>query len=179
MYGEGLGYPYDPNEIAQRFPRLCARFLPPEKLSAMIEHGSTWNPNSREIKAARAAGPKNAALCRPWADTAGQQETPKLITRQDVERRIAAMKAETFREIQKDSVSPAGKLAWYWSYLGSLDMAQELGLITDDRRQAFYHEALSHKPDCVVTDKNLEQQPEESRVEKCIAEVKAKTFQGG
>ncbi len=69
------------------------------------------------------------------------------------------MKAETFRGIQNDQDLPEGQLAWYWSYIGSLDMAQELGLITEARRQALYREAWSYKPDCVVTSKYFEQQP--------------------
>lgn len=159
VYGEGLGYPYEPNEIAQRFPRLCARYLPPQDLSAMMERGSTWNPGIQEIQAARAAGPKNAAILRPWASTTTQVETPKALPKRDVEQVIASMKAEAFREIQKGSVSPETRLAWYWSYIGSLDMAQELGLITEARRQALYREAEPYKPDCVVTSKYFEQQP--------------------
>ena len=157
VYGEGLGYPYEPNEIAQRVPRLCARYLPPQDLSAMMERGSTWNPGIQEIQAARAAGPKNAVILRPWAEAAPQ--TAKIASTSDAERAIAAMKAETFRGIQNDQDLPEGQLAWYWSYIGSLDMAQELGLITEARRQALYREAWSYKPDCVVTSKYFEQQP--------------------
>ena len=32
------------------------------------------------------------------------------------------------------------RLAWYWSYIGALDMAQQLGVITDKRRQELYKE---------------------------------------
>ena len=38
----------------------------------------------------------------------------------------------------------------YWSYIGALDMAQQLGLIDDPRRQALYHEAEKFKPVCEV-----------------------------
>lgn len=68
----------------------------------------------------------------------------------NVEQVIAGMRDETVREIGKDTVSAAGKMAWYWSYIGALDMAQQLGLIDDTRRQALYHEAKKFKPVCEV-----------------------------
>lgn len=68
----------------------------------------------------------------------------------DVEQVIAAMRDETVREIGKDTVSAAWKMAWYWSYIGALDMAQQLGLIDDSRRQALYREAEKFKPVCEV-----------------------------
>ena len=68
----------------------------------------------------------------------------------DVEQVIAGMRDETFREISKDTISAAAQLAWYWSYLGSLDMAQQLGLIDDTRRQELYHEAAEFRPNCEV-----------------------------
>ncbi|MDE6456551.1 MAG: DUF4316 domain-containing protein [Dysosmobacter sp.] len=68
----------------------------------------------------------------------------------DVEQGIAGMRDETVREIGKNNISAAAKLAWYWSYIGALDMAQQLGLINDTRRQALYHEAEKFKPVCEV-----------------------------
>lgn len=68
----------------------------------------------------------------------------------DVEQVIAGMRDETVREIGKASISAEAKLAWYWSYIGALDMAQQLGLINDTRRQALYHEAEKFKPVCEV-----------------------------
>ena len=47
----------------------------------------------------------------------------------DVEQVVAGLKAETVREITKENVRPEAQLAWYWTYIGSLDMAQRLGLI--------------------------------------------------
>lgn len=157
VYGVGIGYPYAQNELAAAFPRLCARYMTPEEISGLAERGPTWNSLVDEIKAARAAGPKDAPVRRPWADEAAP---PKPVAERDVEKIIAAMKEETFREIQNDSGFPEGQLAWYWSYLGSLDMAQQLGLITDDRRQALYREAEPYKPDCVVTTRAFEPESE-------------------
>lgn len=68
----------------------------------------------------------------------------------DVEQVIASMRDETVREIGKARISAEAKLAWYWSYIGALDMAQQLGLISDARRQALYHEARKFKPVCEV-----------------------------
>ena len=68
----------------------------------------------------------------------------------NVEQVIAGMRDETVREIGKDTISAAARVAWYWSYIGALDMAQQLGLIDDTRRQELYHEAEKFKPVCEV-----------------------------
>jgi len=61
---------------------------------------------------------------------------------QNVEKLIAAMRAEAERAIRSDNDNQTreGRLAWYWSYIGALDMAQQLGVITDKRRQELYKE---------------------------------------
>lgn len=64
----------------------------------------------------------------------------------DVEQVIAGLKSETIREITKENARPETQLAWYWTYIGSLDMAQQLGLINDARRQALYREVEQFKP---------------------------------
>lgn len=38
------------------------------------------------------------------------------------------------------------RVAWYWSFIGSLDMARQLGLITEERRQELYEKAKEMKP---------------------------------
>lgn len=68
----------------------------------------------------------------------------------NAEQIIANMRDETVREIGKETVSAAAKLAWYWSYIGALDMAQQLGLIDDAQRQTLYREAEKFKPACEV-----------------------------
>lgn len=68
----------------------------------------------------------------------------------NVEQVIAGMRDETVREIGKDTISAAAQVAWYWSYIGALDMAQQLGLIDNTRRQELYHEAEKFKPVCEV-----------------------------
>ena len=64
----------------------------------------------------------------------------------DVEKVIEGMKQETIREITKKDARPKAQLAWYWTYIGSLDMAQQLGLINDTRRQQLYREMDRFKP---------------------------------
>ena len=64
----------------------------------------------------------------------------------DVEQVIAGLKSETIREITKENARPEAQLAWYWTYIGSLDMAQQLGLINGARRQALYREVGQFKP---------------------------------
>ncbi len=39
-----------------------------------------------------------------------------------------------------------GRVTWYWSFIGSLDMARQLGLITEERRQELYEKAKEMKP---------------------------------
>ena len=60
----------------------------------------------------------------------------------NVEKLITAMREEAEREIRSESESRTrdGRLAWYWSYIGALDMAKQLGMITDKRRQELYKE---------------------------------------
>ena len=64
----------------------------------------------------------------------------------DVEQVVAGLKAETVRELTKENARPEAQLAWYWTYIGSLDMAQQLGLINDTRRQELYREVAQFKP---------------------------------
>jgi len=161
VYGEGLGYPYTWDEMADRFSRLCAKYLTPEELAAKVESEDVWNLNNEEIRAARAAGPRGAAINHSPLQTVPKPKPPEPAPKRDVEQAIAGMRTETRRQIQR-SAAPAAKLAWYWTYIGSLDMAQQLGLISDERRQALYHEAETFKPDCIVVEKALEQGPEAS-----------------
>lgn len=72
--------------------------------------------------------------------------------KQNVEELIATMRAEAERAIrsENDNQTRDGRLAWYYSYIGALDMAFELGLITDERRQELYKEVeclseIAHK----------------------------------
>lgn len=63
----------------------------------------------------------------------------------NVETLLDGMKAETVCEIQRSS-SYASKVAWYWSHVGALDMAGQLGLITEERRQQLSDELKQFKP---------------------------------
>lgn len=60
----------------------------------------------------------------------------------NVEKLLAAMRVEAANTIK--SINPnAGRdcrTAWYWTYIGAVDMAQQLGLITDKRHQELYQE---------------------------------------
>ena len=63
----------------------------------------------------------------------------------DVEQVIEGMKKETIYMITQKGASLKSQLAWYWTYIGSLDMAFMLGLIDDKRRQALYGEVKQYK----------------------------------
>ena len=65
----------------------------------------------------------------------------------DVEQVIEGMKKETIYMITQKGASLESQLAWYWTYIGSLDMAFMLGLIDDKRRQALYGEVKKYKLD--------------------------------
>lgn len=65
---------------------------------------------------------------------------------QNIETLIASMREETARMVNEAS-RHEGKVAWYWSYIGALDMAQQLGLITDQRRQELYKDVEELKPE--------------------------------
>ena len=56
-----------------------------------------------------------------------------------MEKLIASMQAETERMV-KEAKSQDSKAAWYWFHIGALDMARQLGLIKDQRRQELYKE---------------------------------------
>ena len=62
----------------------------------------------------------------------------------NVEKLIASMKEETARMV-KEAERKESRFAWYWSYIGALDMARQLGVITELRRQKLHHEALEIK----------------------------------
>lgn len=64
----------------------------------------------------------------------------------NIEKRIASMKAETERELSKPELTQEARAAWYWTFIGSVDMARQLGLITDERRQEIYREVEGLKP---------------------------------
>ena len=63
----------------------------------------------------------------------------------DVEQVIEGMKKETIYMITQKGASLKSQLAWYWTYIGSLDMAFMLGLIDDKRRQALYGEVKKYR----------------------------------
>lgn len=64
----------------------------------------------------------------------------------DVEKILAGSYDEVVRELTKDHLPPKTKAAWYWTYIGGLDMLQKLGLISDERRQKLYHQVAELKP---------------------------------
>lgn len=58
QYGEGIGYPYEWDELERHFPRLCEKYLEPGTVEFMLDRGETiWFPDNEDIKEARAAGP--------------------------------------------------------------------------------------------------------------------------
>lgn len=65
----------------------------------------------------------------------------------NVEKLITAMRTDAEHLIKSENSSQTqdGSLARYWSYIGAVDMAKELGMITDQRRQELYKEAQALK----------------------------------
>ena len=60
VYGEGIDYPYTWSETAAYLPRLCAKYLAPERLAWLIQnHDDTWNVTSPDIQEARATAQKS------------------------------------------------------------------------------------------------------------------------
>lgn len=55
----------------------------------------------------------------------------------NVEKLISSMRAEAERSIKPEDPTQTrdDRLAWYWSYIGMVVMAQQLGMITGQRRQ--------------------------------------------
>ena len=64
----------------------------------------------------------------------------------DVEKILADSYDEVVSELTKNHLSPKAKAAWYWTYIGGLDMLQQLGLINDERRQQLYQQVAELKP---------------------------------
>lgn len=63
-----------------------------------------------------------------------------------VEKRLKSMREETERELSKPSLTPEARAAWYWTFIGSVDMARQLDLITEARRIEIYKEVEAIKP---------------------------------
>ena len=68
----------------------------------------------------------------------------------NIETLLAAMQQEASRSIKNPSASEASRLAWYWSHIGSIDLARQLGLISEERRQELYEEMRPLKPATTV-----------------------------
>ena len=56
------------------------------------------------------------------------------------------MRGETERNI-REAKTQAGAVAWYWTQIGAIDMARQLGLITEERRHQLYEEMKPLKPE--------------------------------
>lgn len=67
----------------------------------------------------------------------------------NVESLLAAMRQETERGIKDPNSTDASRLAWYWSHIGAIDLARQMGVITEERRQALYEEMRLLKPNGV------------------------------
>lgn len=64
---------------------------------------------------------------------------------QNAETLLASMRNETERSI-REAKTQAGASAWYWTQIGAIDMARQLGLITEERRHQLYEEMKPLKP---------------------------------
>ena len=65
----------------------------------------------------------------------------------NIETLLADMRREAERCIKNPNSAQAARLAWYWSHIGSIDLARQLGLITEERRTELYEEMKAMKPD--------------------------------
>lgn len=71
----------------------------------------------------------------PWSDSV-----------KNIETLLSSMRQEAARNIRDPKASGASRLAWYWSHIGAIDLARQMGVITEDRRQALYEEMQPLKP---------------------------------
>lgn len=80
----------------------------------------------------------------PPADYCPECGTSWKDSTKDIEKLIASMWDETKRNLDRPNATPSQRAAWYYSHLGSLDMARQIGAITEKRRQELYDEARTH-----------------------------------
>ena len=77
-------------------------------------------------------------LCRST-----EREESKIMDNEEMQKKAEAiletMKNESLRMIHSTETSST-KNAWYYSHLGSLDFAKQMGLISEERRQELYRE---------------------------------------
>ena len=71
----------------------------------------------------------------PWSDSGKSIETL-----------LSSMRQEAARNIRDPKASDASHLAWYWSHIGAIDLARQMGVITEERRQELYDEMRLLKP---------------------------------
>lgn len=97
--------------------------------------------------------------CLKAAAMGTKQNANQIDPKRNVEQVIAGMRKETVHEITKEGASLNAQLAWYWTYIGSLDMAFMLGLIDDTRRQELYGEIKPFAPKnyLIAAETDLEQ----------------------
>lgn len=78
-----------------------------------------------------------------WCPVCGEPLSGEGPTKQqaleNVEKVLGAMKKEALH-MMKASEKETVKKAWYYSHLGSIDLARQTGLITEERRQQLYRE---------------------------------------
>lgn len=67
-----------------------------------------------------------------WRDTDKDIEKILYNTRREAENTIKSINPNATRDC---------RVAWYWTYIGEIDMAVHLGLITNERRKELYAEA--------------------------------------
>ncbi|MCI8539590.1 MAG: hypothetical protein HFF18_13195 [Oscillospiraceae bacterium] len=63
----------------------------------------------------------------------------------DIEKTLRLMREETLRML-RESESRDSRLAWYWTYIGALDLARQLNFLTGERRQELARESEAWKP---------------------------------
>lgn len=65
----------------------------------------------------------------------------------NADKQLAVMRQQAAWEIHKPDLMPEARAAWYWSYIGAVDMARMMNFITEERRRELYQMAEELKPD--------------------------------
>lgn len=63
----------------------------------------------------------------------------------NVEELLEALKAEAVRNIRAAKTYDS-RIAWYWTHIGEIEMARQLGLINEDRRYELEVDFRAYKP---------------------------------
>lgn len=63
-----------------------------------------------------------------------------------IETLLSSMRQEAERGIKNPNSTEASRQAWYWSHIGAIDLARQMGVISEERRRELYDEMQPLKP---------------------------------